>query len=138
MLKSYKDYTFLYVEDDPLSQQVMEMIMENAMGVRELVIFADSQNFLNRLQALPQLPDVILLDIHIHPIDGFDMLKQVRSLETFHETPIIALTASVMNEEVEKLRTVGFDGAIGKPLSVRTFPELMERVLNGQDIWHIA
>jgi two-component system cell cycle response regulator DivK len=90
------------------------------------------------VKALPKQPDVILLDIHVTPHDGFVMLNMIRRDTALKETTVIALTASVMNEEVEKLRTKGFDGAISKPLSVSLFPGLIQRVVAGEPVWHIA
>jgi hypothetical protein len=43
-----------------------------------------------------------------------------------------------MNEEVQRLREAGFDGAIGKPLDFENFAPLIERVLKGESVWHIV
>ena len=129
---------FLYVEDDASNRKVMQLIIQKALETDELAIFENSANFMARVKALPRNPHVALLDIHVHPHDGFAMLKMLRSDPDYQNTKIIALTASVTNEEVEKLRTSGFDGAIGKPLRVSTFPALLVRILNGETIWHIA
>jgi len=43
-----------------------------------------------------------------------------------------------MNEEVELLRTAGFDGVIGKPINHATFPDLLMRILKGEKIWNPA
>ncbi len=130
--------SFVYVEDDMLSREVMQLMMENAMGVTDLTLFEDSTDFLTRLEALEHTPDIILLDIYVRPHDGFDMLKMLRKTLRYNATRIIALTASVMNEEVEKLRIAGFDGAIAKPLSVTTFPSLIERIVRGESVWHVT
>src|SRR5258708_3465453 len=122
----FNDYCYLYVEDDPLSREVMQMLMQNAMGVERLTVWEDSNNFQQALQNLPFHPDLILLDIHIQPCDGFEMLRMIRAQETVGNAKVIALTASVMQEEVSKLKSSGFDGVIGKPVSVRTFPALIE------------
>lgn len=134
----FDQYTYLYVEDDQLSQEVMQLIMVQSMGVNKLTVFADSSDFMNRLMALDQKPQIILLDIHIRPLDGFEMLRLLRAHPAFSGVKIVALTASVMNEEVERLRHSGFDGAVAKPLSVQTFPALMQRVIEGEAVWHIA
>jgi CheY-like chemotaxis protein len=129
---------FLYVEDDPLSRQVLRMIMGNGMGVTHLTVFEDSTDFMPRLRALADRPDVILLDVHVRPHNGFDMLHMLRSDPDYRDIKVVALTASVMNEEVEQLRACGFDGAIGKPLSVSTFPGLIERIVDGETVWHVG
>jgi CheY-like chemotaxis protein len=128
----------LYVEDDALSRQVMDMIMRHAMGVSNLMIFEDTQNVMQKLKALPRRPDVILLDIQVKPLDGFAVLNLLRGDPEFARARVIALTASVMSEEVERLRASGFDGAIGKPVSITTFPALIAQVLNGQKVWRAA
>ena len=134
----FNQYTYLYVEDDPLSQEIMRMIMAHGMGVEALTIFEDSQDFMKRILGLNPQPEIILLDIHVTPQDGFEMLGMLRSNRDFRATKIIALTASVMNEEVEKLRLAGFDGAIAKPLSLHTFPALMQQIVAGEHVWHVV
>jgi CheY-like chemotaxis protein len=127
----------LYVEDDPLSREIMQM-MCSAMGIDRFTMFDDSTDFMPRLKRLAYKPDVILLDIHLTPLDGFALLDMLRRDPAFDETIVVALTASVMNEEVNRLRSSGFDGAVAKPLSIQTFPELMERIVQREPVWHIA
>lgn len=132
-----KAYHYLYVEDDPLSREVMQMIMEMALGIKTLTVFDDSTNFMERLQGLT-MPHVIMLDIHMKPYNGFEVLDMIRQDPLYDTTTIIALTASVMNEEVAQLRERGFNGAIAKPLSIQVFPNLLHQILQGQAVWHIA
>jgi len=48
------------------------------------------------------------------------------------------MTASVMNEEVHRLRTCGFDGCLAKPIDFDSFPEALNRILSGEKIWRIV
>jgi DNA-binding NarL/FixJ family response regulator len=130
--------SFLYVEDDPLSREVIRIALKDIMRYEKVWIFEDSENFLDRVQALECVPDVILLDIHMTPVNGFEMLKLLRGHDTFTRCQVIALTASVMNEEVTLLRESGFDGAIGKPIDPDVFPDLIRQVVGGEKIWYIA
>jgi CheY-like chemotaxis protein len=134
----FSDYSFLYVEDDPLSRQVMEMMMKSVLGVQHLALFHDSSDFIERLEALPYVPDVILLDIHMSPVNGFVLLQMLRKDKRFASSKVIAITASVMSDEINRLQSSGFDGAIGKPLSLQTFPDLIERILRGEAIWNAS
>jgi CheY-like chemotaxis protein len=127
----------LYVDDDVLSHMVMRLLLVNEMHLPCVTMFDDSSNFMERVKALPVKPDVILLDIHIKPLTGFEMLKLLRE-DGFSEAAIIALTASVMNEEVAQLKTAGFNGVIAKPVNVDVFPKLWERILNKEQIWGIV
>ena len=127
----------LYVEDDPPSRLVMELLMTSEVQVPCLTIFEDSENFVERVRALPMKPDVVLLDIHVKPLDGFTMLALLRE-NGFAETMIVALTASVMNDEVKRLETAGFNGVIAKPVNVDVFPRLWQRITQKQKVWGVV
>jgi CheY-like chemotaxis protein len=129
---------FLYVEDEPLSRKVMEMLMVRGLGYKTLNIFENSDQFITRIENLGQKPDVIFLDIHMKPHTGFEMLEMLRQHPDYQHTTVIALTASVMNEEVDMLRTAGFDGAIAKPIDPVSFPLLLKQILQGEEVWNIA
>lgn len=128
----------LYVEDDQRSRRIMQLLLQDQMGIPHLTLFEDSNNFLGRMAALDPAPNLILLDIHLQPHNGFEMLQMLRRDPQWAETPVIALTASVMNEEVQQLREAGFNSCIGKPLNVDTFPNILEQILNGAEVWSIV
>jgi CheY-like chemotaxis protein len=113
----------------------MKLLVEKTLNVKNYVIFEDSANFLSRVRNLPKRPDILLLDIHVSPLNGFQMLQEIRGDSVYFATKVVALTASVMNEEVERLQKSGFDGAIGKPISLSTFSITIERIMNGESIW---
>ncbi|HEX9389471.1 MAG TPA: response regulator [Anaerolineales bacterium] len=125
------------MEDDPSNRLVMKLLVEKTLTAKSYVIFEDSADFISRLRDLPVRPDIILLDIHVSPFNGFQMLKMIREDSVYCDTKVVALTASVMNEEVERLRKSGFDGAIGKPIPLSAFPIVIERILNGESIWQV-
>ena len=127
----------LCVEDDSSNRLVMKLLVEKTLNVRYYAIFEDSVDFLPRVRNLPVRPDIILLDIHVSPFNGFQMLKMIREDSVYFDTKVVALTASVMNEEVERLRKSGFDGAIGKPISLSIFPVVIERIMNNESIWQV-
>jgi two-component system, cell cycle response regulator DivK len=127
----------LCVEDDSSNRLVMKLLVEKTLNAKSYVIFEDSADFISRLRDLPVRPDIILLDIHVSPFNGFQMLQMIREDAIYGGTKVVALTASVMNEEVERLRKSGFDGAIGKPITLSTFPILIERIMKGESIWQV-
>jgi CheY-like chemotaxis protein len=126
----------LYVEDDPQSRTVMQLLLKR-LQVGKLTMLENSQQFLDQMRQLTPLPTLIFLDIHVKPINGFQMLAILRELPQFEQVPIVALTASVMNEEVFQLQQAGFDGCLAKPLDAASFPELIQRILAGEKVWRI-
>ena len=127
----------LYVEDDALSRQVMHILLTRMLGFTNVTIFPTSENFIARLEAIAPRPALIFLDIHMLPISGFEMLGLLRAHSNFQHTQVVALTASVMNEEIEQLRHAGFDGVIAKPIDQETFGPMLERILNRELVWTI-
>ena len=107
-------YSYLYVEDDPLSREVMQTLLVEVMGVKNLTIFEDSHNFMARLKTISPPPDFILLDIHIMPHDGYELLSELRSDPEYARCKVLAVTAAVMTKEVEELKARGFDGAFAR------------------------
>jgi CheY-like chemotaxis protein len=130
------DPVFLYIENDDLSREVMKTLLTRGLGYRDVTMFETSAYFEQHLEGLARKPDVIFLDIHMEPLDGFEMLKLIRRNRDYRATPVIALTASVMNEEIKRLREAGFDGVIAKPINYDTFPAALDRILNGEQIWN--
>jgi CheY-like chemotaxis protein len=133
----HHDRMFVYVEDEPMSRTVMEMLMVRGLGYKNLHIFANSADFIARLEALPAVPDLIFLDIHMQPHDGFEMLQMLRGHEVFAKVLVVALTASVMNEEVDMLKSAGFDSGIAKPIDQTTFSQTLDQILGGEEVWKI-
>ena len=129
---------YLYVEDDPASCLVMKLLMDKMIRAQSLTIFDDSTNFMERVQQLSNQPDMILLDIQLQPYDGFAMLDMLRQNSNYANVPVIALTASVMSEEIDRLRLAGFSGVIAKPLSIRQFPDMLRKLFAGESIWSIV
>lgn len=128
---------FAYFEDDPLSCKIMEVLVTRSLGY-PVFIFNDSYDVIEKLDAMPVEPDLIFLDIHLAPINGFEILRILRSHPIYCKATIVALTASVMNEEVDMLKDAGFDGGVAKPIDQLTFPDLVYRLLAGEEIWSIA
>jgi CheY-like chemotaxis protein len=131
------DPAIWYFEDDALSREVMRVCLTRGLGYHNVTIFEDSADFEAKLAQVLSQPDVIFLDIHMEPIDGFAMLNLIRQNKTCRSTKVIALTASVMNEEVKMLKEAGFDGVIAKPIDYDTFPNALCRILSGEQVWHI-
>jgi CheY-like chemotaxis protein len=128
----------VYVEDDENSILVMKMVVERVMKLPTLYVLQSRADFVQQVKGLGVVPDVFLLDIQMKPYDGVELLSMLRKDPQFKCSKVIALTASVTNEEVSLLKSGGFDGAIAKPLNIEVFPDLIARIINGEHVWYIA
>jgi CheY-like chemotaxis protein len=127
----------LYVEDDPQSRKMMKLLLKGRMELTGVTILEDSENFEAVVNGLEPKPTLVFLDIHVKPLSGFEMLAKLREMPWAKTIPIVALTASVMNEEVHKLQTAGFTGCLAKPVDMDSFPETIQHILAGEAIWRI-
>jgi CheY-like chemotaxis protein len=127
----------LYVEDDPNSREIMQVLLIDLMGFKEYVCFESTENFISRFEMLPAVPDLVFLDIQIEPHNGYEVLAMLRALPHYEKLRIIATTASVSLQEVQQLKQAGFNGLIGKPIKPKQFPQLINKFLGGEEVWFI-
>ena len=81
--------------------------------------------------ALSQRPDMILMDIRLPGMSGFAALEALRADPRTGTIPVVAVTASVMNGEVDRIARAGFDGYIPKPIRYASFLATVRKVLAG-------
>lgn len=128
----------LYIEDDPQSREVMRVMLYEEMGITNVFILDSSEDLVARVDAFDPKPTIIFLDIHMEPLNGFEMLALFREHPVYRQLPIVALTASVMNEEVLQLKRAGFNGVISKPVDIDSFADTLKRLLRGEEVWRIT
>ncbi|HEX2438532.1 MAG TPA: response regulator [Methylomirabilota bacterium] len=75
-------------------------------------------------------PALVLMDIQLPGIDGIETLRRLRADPSTASIPVVAVTASAMTQDRQKIVAAGFDGYQAKPLSVRPFLELVRAVLD--------
>jgi len=105
----------LFIDDDTNTLSLMEQI---ALILGHQAILCPAAKDAMRM-ALETLPDLIMLDINMQELNGFDVVKHLRNNEITLKTPIIILSASEPDFETEKAIAVGADGFIPKPLTIR-------------------
>ena len=75
-------------------------------------------------------PALILMDIHLPGIDGIEALRRLRGDAATRDIPVIAVTASAMTHDRQKILAAGFDGYQSKPISVRPFLAAVREALD--------
>ena len=74
-------------------------------------------------------PDLILMDIHLPGMNGIEALKVLRADPATAAIPILAVTASVMQQDRKLITEAGFDGYVGKPISITEFLDAVNAML---------
>jgi two-component system, cell cycle response regulator DivK len=76
-----------------------------------------------------QRPDLVLMDIQLPGMNGIDALRMLRSDPATAAIPVIAVTASVMQQDRKMITDAGFDAYVGKPISLKEFLDAVKRTL---------
>lgn len=127
MQVNYDEKTVVYIEDNPSNQFVMKKIFKTCFKQWHLLIETDAVKGLQ--QVLNVLPDLILLDINMPGLDGYQVYEQLQAAESTRPLPVIAVTALAMADDLEKARSIGFDACITKPIDIDVFISTINRVL---------
>ena len=117
----------LYVEDDPSSERLVRRVLESE-GF-QVVSTADGLSAIEI--AKRELPDMILMDINISGLDGYEVTTRLRGIDELQMMPIVAVTAATLQGDRERALIAGCTGYISKPIDIDQFPEQVRSFLQG-------
>ncbi|HET9221741.1 MAG TPA: hybrid sensor histidine kinase/response regulator [Roseiflexaceae bacterium] len=120
--------TILYIEDNADNQRLVKRILE-ARGYGVLLSETGPDGI---AQALEGAPSLILVDINIPGLDGYETTTRLRGMDHLRATPIVALTADSRVGTRERSLVAGCDGYITKPIDPRRLPDQLEEFINGK------
>jgi two-component system cell cycle response regulator DivK len=117
----------LVVEDNPKNLKLVRDVLQ-VKGYRTIEAGTGEEGA--QLARRDQHPALVLMDVQLPGISGVEAFRQLRADPTTRSIPVIAVTASVMAQERQKVMAAGFDGFQGKPISVRELLETVQRILD--------
>ena len=118
--------TVLYIEDNPANLRLVEQILLSRTKVK--MISAHEPNLGLEL-AFSKLPNLILLDLNLPGMSGFEVLKKLKENDKTKNIPVFAVSANAMIIDIEKGMEAGFDDYITKPIDVKTFIVSVTKIL---------
>ena len=118
--------TLVYVEDNPANLMLVEQIIEVHPLLRMLSARDGNQGI---ALARTYLPDVILMDINLPGMSGYEALKVLHDDPTTGHIPVIALSANAMPRDIEKGLEAGFFNYLTKPIKISAFMEALDQAL---------
>ena len=116
----------LYVEDSPSHIALMESILDEIIGYQLLVANTPQ---LGLELAGAHLPELIILDICLPGMDGFELLRRIQENENTREIPVIAVSANAMPHEVEAGLRAGFRRYLIKPFNITELQKVISELL---------
>ena len=121
--------TILIVEDNERNMKLVRDILQ-AKG-HDTLEARSAEEGLKIAHA--QIPHLILMDIQLPGMNGIEALQALRAEPRTAGIPIVAITASVMQSDRQAIMSVGFDGFIEKPITVRSFMDAVEAALKAKN-----
>lgn len=115
----------LVVDDDPVNADLIAYLLK-AFGHHPILALGGEAAL---QEAVASVPDLVLCDIEMPGIDGFEIVRRLRADERFASTQIVGVTALAMVGDREKVLTAGFDGYLTKPIAPETFVTEIEKYL---------
>ncbi len=120
------EYTILYIEDNPANLRLVTQLLGRRPNIH---MWSAHEPLLGLELAAAHNPDLILLDINLPNMNGYDVLKHLQNREDTRNTPVIAISANAMPGDIEKGLAAGFDDYITKPINVNDLLEAIEKAL---------
>ncbi len=113
--------TILLVEDNEMNRDMLSRRLERR-GLKVLIAVDGAEGI---MKAKKDLPDLILMDMSLPVVDGWEATKQLKALPETYQIPIIALTAHAMPEDEQRARQSGCDDFDTKPVE---FSRLLDKI----------
>ena len=123
------DFNILIVEDIEINREIVMALLESTQ-----IKMHCAENGLEALQMFsenPLLYDLIFMDIQMPKMDGYEATRRIRALDIpkAKEVPIVAMSANVFREDIEKCMDAGMNGHVGKPLQINEVMKMLHKHL---------
>jgi CheY-like chemotaxis protein len=128
-----EDQVIVIVEDDTNSY-LATMDLLKMEGAESIYGCNSSNEAMELVDTLPTV-DLFLLDIYMPGETGYDLIKRIRANPKVQASRVVALTASVMYDDIRRMQEAGFDSFIGKPVRPTRFGGQVRQILSGDDLW---
>jgi two-component system, cell cycle response regulator DivK len=116
----------LYIEDSPSNR----LLVKRILLVEGYEVLEAGDGFEGIEVARREHPDLILMDMNLPDVDGYEMTRRIRDSADLADIPVVAMTANVMQGDREKTLAAGCVGYIPKPIDVDALPEQIARFLD--------
>jgi len=126
LMNQKRKLTMLYVEDNKANLRLVTKLFERRPEIKFL---SATESLEGIALAKEHNPDLILLDINLPEMDGYEILKYLQKDKLTCNTPVVAISANAMQKDIDKGFEAGFTDYLTKPLNVDTFYSIVDSAL---------
>jgi two-component system, sensor histidine kinase and response regulator len=127
--------TVLYIEDNFSNLMLVEELLKGEPNVELLTAM---QGRIGLDLARKHAPDLILLDLHLPDLPGWDVLNQLQANDATRQIPVVVVSADATRQQIDRLTAGGARGYLTKPINVTEFLGVLSSSLNGEVVNHSA
>ena len=121
------EHRVLYVEDNPTNLELVQALCARFWPNMQLLSATTAEAGLELAAA--QRPDLILMDINLPGMDGYQALARLQADKNLCHVPVLAVTANAMTKDIERGRAAGFTDYLTKPIDIPVFLATVDRLL---------
>ncbi|QCU89902.1 PAS domain-containing protein [Thiomicrorhabdus sediminis] len=121
-------HQILYIEDNISNIKLVSQILS---GLPDISLLTAEDPVMGIDLAKQHCPDLILLDINMPNMDGYEVIKVLKSEPSLQSVPVVAVTANAMLHDIKKGEAAGFDDYVVKPFEIEGFIETVKTQLEG-------
>jgi two-component system cell cycle response regulator DivK len=118
----------LYIEDNLDNLTLVKRVLE----AEDYEVIGAETGQIGLTRAIEKMPDIVITDINLPDIDGYQITEMLKKENKTAHIPIIAMTANVMKKDQEHVLEAGCDGYISKPIDIDDLPGQIEKFLKGR------
>jgi CheY-like chemotaxis protein len=133
LIEACKGKRILLAEDVEINREIVLTLLEDF--TMEITEAEDGEQAYSHFTAAPEAFDLVFMDIHMPNIDGYEATRLIRAFDhpRAKTIPIIAMTANVFKEDVEKCLAAGMNAHVGKPLDFHEVTAVLKKYLVEKD-----
>lgn len=128
----------LLIEDEPEHRTITRLVLEDRIGPFRLMEVEDGLEGMKYMQGRGKyrnrskypLPDIILLDIRMPKVDGFEFMEEISGNRLMEQIPVIIISTSTQEQEISRAFSLGAYAYITKPIN---FDKLVEKIISAWD-----
>ena len=118
--------TILYIDDNPAN---LRLVRQALKVFPDIIFLSAHESLLGFELAIEHKPDLILLDINLPGMDGFEVLKELHKSKSTQSIPVIAVSANAMPRDIKKGLDSGFNKYITKPINIELLLDTVNKIL---------
>jgi signal transduction histidine kinase/CheY-like chemotaxis protein len=121
-----RQYKVLYVEDNPANMRLMEQVLNHRTNIH---LLKAHEPLLGLELAAQHQPDIIMLDINLPGMSGYEVLQILHQNNEMQDTPVLAISANAMPSDIQKGLDAGFSHFVTKPIKVQELLDIIDEII---------